>query len=57
MTDEELMAVWRRWWLTISVPQALGPVEHADAELRSLLAHLEDYGFAIVRRMDPDLPG
>lgn len=57
MTDEELAAVWRRWWLSMAGTEDANPVKLADAALVSLLAHLEDYGFAIVRRMDPDLPG
>ena len=54
MTDEELMAVWRRWWLPGCRES---DIERVDAALTSLIGHLEDYGFAIVRRMDPDLPG
>lgn len=52
VTDEELAAVWRRWWLPGCRAE---DVERVDAALASLIAHLEDYGFAIVRRVDPDL--
>jgi hypothetical protein len=48
--DEELAAVWRRWWLSVSVPDSPTPVDHADDELASLLEHLAIHGFAIVRR-------
>ena len=57
MTDEELMAVWRRWWQSAEGPVDLDYADNPDRFLASLIAHLEDYGFAIVRRMDPDLPG
>ena len=67
MTDEELAAVWRRWWdslpYVIDGPDSPEEVEMDDEafmagrDLKSLQEHLHRAGFAIVRRMDPDLPG
>jgi hypothetical protein len=56
VTDEELAAVWRAWWLSIEGP-AVATTGNSGLALSSLVAHLEEHGFAIVRRMDPDLPG
>lgn len=55
--DSELADVWRRWWLPEYDYKRALPEKHADRELLSLIEHLEGCGFAIVRRMDPDLPG
>lgn len=66
--DPELMAAWREWW--DALPYVIDTEAAHDAEpemdddtwmagrdLASLEAHLAEHGFAIVRRMDPDLPG
>lgn len=57
--DPELVKVWADWdgWGGNGFGHSQVDEMMPEEALVSLQAHLAEHGFAIVRRMDPDLPG
>jgi hypothetical protein len=56
MTDPDMAVAFSAWWAKNVAPWSEFLLE-AEDDLTDLEAHLAEHGFAIVRRMDPDLPG
>lgn len=51
LDSEEVMAALLDWWMTGTLTEDTGPAA-AMEDMRALLAHIKDSGFAIVR-MEP----